>query len=260
MEIHRNVIRDIAALSAAAAVLGSVASASPVRYQIDPAHTYASFEAPHIGAISHWRGKFDRTGGGEIVLDRAAKTGTIAVTIDTSSIDFGLDKMNEHALSKDFFDVANFPRATYKGTIQFTGDTPTAVNGLLTLHGVTKPVTLTISGLKCIPDPMLKIERCGADATAVIDRGDFGIGNGVPMTGGEVKLQIQVERLMQAKQSSCVCFSAFVATATASCVRHGMCTDGRQPVRMMTSDREHEPEGFVARSEVPPAQRLKHSR
>jgi polyisoprenoid-binding protein YceI len=194
-----NVIRDIAALFAAATVLGSAASASPVRYQIDPAHTYASFEAPHISAISHWRGKFDRTEGGEIVLDRTAKTGTIQVTIDTSSIDFGLDKLNEHAKSKEFFDVANFPSATYKGTIQFTGDAPTSVSGQLTLHGVTKPVTLTISEVKCIPDPMLKIERCGADATAVIDRGDFGISYGVPMTGGEVKLQIQVEGLVQAK-------------------------------------------------------------
>ena len=194
-----NVIRDIAALFAAATALGPVASASPVYYRIDPMHTYVSFEAPHIGAISHWRGKFDRTESGEIMLDRTAKTGTIEVTIDTSSIDFGLDKMNEHARSKDFFDVANFPSATYKGKIQFTGDTPTSVNGQLTLHGVTKPVTLTISELKCIPDPMLKIERCGADATAAIDRGDFGVSYGVPMTGGEVKLQIQVEGLMQAK-------------------------------------------------------------
>jgi polyisoprenoid-binding protein YceI len=153
MEIHRNVFRDMAALSAVPAVLGSVASASTVRCQIDSAHTYASFEAPHIGAISHWRGKFDRTEGGEIVLDRAAKTGPIAVTIDTSSIDFGLDKMNEHAVSKDFSDVANFPRATYKGTIQFTGDAPAAVNGQLVLRGVTKPVTLTMSGSSAFPIP-----------------------------------------------------------------------------------------------------------
>jgi polyisoprenoid-binding protein YceI len=190
-------VRDIAVLIAAVTVLDVAASASPARYKIDPLHTYASFEAPHVGAISHWRGKFDRTEGGEIVLDRAARTGTVEVTIDTSSIDFGLEKMNEHAKSKDFFDVANFPTATYKGTIQFTGDTPTSVAGQLTLHGVTKPVTLTISSLKCIPDFTLKIERCGADASAVIDRGDFGVSYGIPMTGGEVKLQIQVEGLIQ---------------------------------------------------------------
>ncbi len=192
-----NVVRTIVTEIAAATMLNAAAFAAPAHYRIDPLHTYVSFEAPHIEAISHWRGKFDRTEGGEIVLDRAARTGTVAVTVDASSIDFGLDKMNEHAKSKDFFDVTNFPVAAYAGTIQFTGDTPTSVNGKLTLHGVTRPVNLTISSLKCISDYVLKIERCGADATAVIDRSDFGISYGVPMTGGEVKLQIQVEGLIQ---------------------------------------------------------------
>jgi polyisoprenoid-binding protein YceI len=193
-------LRNLLVLLPAATALGAVsASASPTHYRIDPTHTYVSFEAPHVAAISHWRGKFDRTEGGEIVLDRAAKTGSVEVTIDATSIDFGMDKMNEHAKSKEFLDVANFPTATYKGTIQFTGEPPTSVNGQLTLHGVTKPVTLAISSLKCIPDYMLKIERCGADASAQIDRGDFGISYGIPMTGGEVKLQIQVEGLIETK-------------------------------------------------------------
>jgi polyisoprenoid-binding protein YceI len=174
----------------------SAAADGPTHYRMDPLHTYVSFEAPHMKAISHWRGKFDRTQGGEIVLDRAARTGTVQVTIDTTSIDVGLEKLNEHLKSKDFFDVANFPTATYKGTIQFTGDEPTSVNGELTLHGVTKPVTLAIKSVKCIPDLMLNIERCGADATGEIDRGDFGVSYAAKMTGGDVRLQIQVEGLV----------------------------------------------------------------
>jgi polyisoprenoid-binding protein YceI len=187
----------IVAFIAAAVALDAVAATSgPTHYRMDTRHTYVSFEAPHIKAISHWRGKFDRTNGGEIVLDRAARTGTVEVTIDASSVDLGLEKLNEHVRSKDFLDVANFPTATYKGTIQFTGDEPTSFNGELTLHGVTKPVTLAITAVKCIPDMMLNIERCGADASGQIDRGEFGVNYGIPITGGDVKLQIQVEGLI----------------------------------------------------------------
>ena len=192
-------IRNIVALLAAVVAFDAAAAAEgPVHYRIDTNHTYASFEAPHIAAISHWRGKFDRTEGGEIVLDRRAKTGSVDVTIDAASVDLGLEKLNTHVKSKDFLDVSNFPTATYKGTIEFTGDTPTSVKGELTLHGVTKPVNLAIGSLKCIQDPMLKMERCGADATAEINRGDFGVNFAIPMTGSDVKLQIQVEGLAAA--------------------------------------------------------------
>jgi polyisoprenoid-binding protein YceI len=197
--IMRSVRNIFALLGAAIAFDAEVAWASPVHYRIDTMHTYASFEAPHIEAISFWRGKFDRTKGGEIVLDRAAKTGTVEVTIDASSVDLGLEKLNDHVKSKDFLDVASFPTATYKGAIQFTGDTPTSVKGELTLHGVTKPVTLAIRSLKCITDPMLRVERCGADVAAQIDRGDFGVNYGIPMTGSDVRLQIQVEGLVETK-------------------------------------------------------------
>jgi polyisoprenoid-binding protein YceI len=82
-------------------------------YNIEPNHTYPSFEADHFG-ISTWRGKFDKTSG-TIVLDRAAKTGSVDITIDTSSVDFGHAKMNEKARGKDLFDVAQYPTATFKG-------------------------------------------------------------------------------------------------------------------------------------------------
>jgi polyisoprenoid-binding protein YceI len=105
--------------------------------------------------------------------------------------------MNEHAKSKDMFNVEQFPTATYKGsTIKFQGDTPVAVEGELTLLGVTKPVTLNINKFKCIPHPMLKREVCGADASATFKRTDFGLNYGIAYGfQPEVKLAIQVEAL-----------------------------------------------------------------
>lgn len=165
-------------------------------YVIDPNHTYPSFEADHMG-ISVLRGKFDKTTG-TIVLDRAAKTGSVDITIDANTLDFGHEKLNAHAKSPDMFDVAKFPTATYKGkSIKFNGDTPVAVEGEFTLHGVTKPLTLTINKFKCIDHPMLKKEVCGADASATFSRADYGIGYGVPRFSPEVKLAIQVEAIKQ---------------------------------------------------------------
>jgi len=173
-----------------------VAVAAPVTYNLDPAHTYPSFEADHMGGLSVWRGKFTKSSG-TVVLDREAKTGTVEVNIDATSIDFGQAKMNEHAKSEELFDVAKFPTAVYKGKLaKFNGDAPTEVQGELTLHGVTKPVTLHIDQFLCKPHPMLKREVCGADASATINRKDFGVSYGEAYGFKmDVKLQIQVEGL-----------------------------------------------------------------
>ena len=180
-------------LAAAALALAS-ASAFAQTYNIEPNHTYPSFEADHMG-ISVLRGKFTKTSG-TIKLDRAAKTGTVDITVDASSIDFGHAKLNDHVKSPDMFDVAKYPTAVYKGKItQFNGDAPAKVDGELTLHGVTKPVTLTINKFKCIQHPMLKREACGADASAEFKRTDFGIAYGTPMFAPEVKLAIEVEAI-----------------------------------------------------------------
>ncbi|MBI3285602.1 MAG: polyisoprenoid-binding protein [Burkholderiales bacterium] len=175
-----------------------VVSAAPVfasTYNIEPNHTYPSFEADHMG-ISLWRGKFNKSSG-KIVLDSAAKTGSVDITIDAASIDFGHAKMNEHAKSKDIFNVAQFPTATYKGTaIKFEGDQPVAVQGEFTLLGVTRPLTLNINKFKCIQHPMLKREVCGADATAEFKRTDFGLNAGIAYGfAPEVRLAIQVEAI-----------------------------------------------------------------
>jgi polyisoprenoid-binding protein YceI len=183
------------ALLAAAATVGSAFAADT--YAIDPSHTYPSFEADHFGGLSVWRGKFTKTEG-TIVLDRAAKSGTVDLTIDPASIDFGNAKLDEHAKGAEMFDVAKFPSAGYKGKIVFKGDTPTSVDGQLTLHGVTKPVKLTINKFKCMVNPMLKKEVCGADASATFKRSDFGVSYGESYGFNmDVKLAIQVEGIKQ---------------------------------------------------------------
>jgi len=184
-------------LALLAAVFATGTTFASEIYKIEPNHTYPSFEADHLGGLSNWRGKFDKSDG-TIVLDRAAKTGTVDIVIDASSLDFGHAKLNEHAKGPDMFDVAKYPNATYKGKLVFKGDTPTAVDGELTLHGVTKPVKLKINQFKCIQHPMLKREVCGADASATFNRADFGVDYGVKMGfKPEVKLDIQVEAVKQ---------------------------------------------------------------
>ncbi|MDR5731052.1 YceI family protein [Caballeronia sp. LZ025] len=167
-------------------------------YQLDPNHTYPSFEADHFGGVSTWRGKFNKSSG-TVVLDRAEKTGTAEVTIDLASINTGNAKLDEHLQKAEFFDTAKYPTAVYKGTsIRFDGDKPVEVVGSLTMHGVTKPLNLKIESFKCFVNPMVKKEVCGTEATATFDRGDFGIDYGKSY-GFSLKtvLHIQAEGIKQ---------------------------------------------------------------
>ncbi len=179
----------------AAAGIGT-ASAAPVTYNVDPDHTHPSFEVDHFGGLSVWRGNFKKTSG-KITLDSAAKTGSVDITIDATSIDFAHDKLNQHVSSPEMLDTAKYPTATYQGTLGgFNAGQPTTVTGNLTLHGVTKPVTLTIDSFKCIQHPMLKREVCGADATGSFSRADFGVNYGQQYGfKQEVALRIQVEAI-----------------------------------------------------------------
>lgn len=170
--------------------LAGTAQAEPVEYTIDAQHTYPSFKAPHLG-LSFWRGKFNQSRG-SLTMDREAGTGTVRIEIDASSVDFGHDKMNEHAMNEDFFNVAEYPTITYEGRLRFDGDTPTGVDGKLTMLGVTQPVELTIDHFNCIDHPLYKVEACGADAHGQLDRADFGMTYG-GQAGTGVELQIQVE-------------------------------------------------------------------
>jgi polyisoprenoid-binding protein YceI len=185
------------ALTAAAVIATSLslsAVAAPVTYNLDPTHTYPNFEADHFGGLSVWRGKLTKTTG-TVTLDREAKTGSVDIAIDPASVDTGNPALDGKIKSDEFFDIAKFPAATYKGSkIVFKGDTPVEVIGDLTLHGVTKPVTLKIKTFKCIMHPMYKREVCGADVEASFDRADFGLDWGKSYGFSMLtKLQIQVE-------------------------------------------------------------------
>jgi polyisoprenoid-binding protein YceI len=175
-----------------AAAFALPAAAEQETYTVDPAHTYPSFEVNHLG-FSTSRGMFTRTTG-KIVLDRANKTGSIDITIDTRSLFTGDERRDKHLRADDFFHVEMFPEMTYRSnTIRFRGDNPVAVEGELTLLGVTRPVSLGIDSFNCGTHPINRKPVCGADATATIKRSEFGMDAYVPAVGDQVTLRIGIE-------------------------------------------------------------------
>ncbi|MFG6465989.1 YceI family protein [Roseateles sp. BYS87W] len=172
-----------------------LAQAAPTAFVIEPTHTYPSFEADHMG-LSMWRGKINKTSG-SLSYDKADGSGSVDVTMDLASIDFGLDAMNAWARGEKFFNVAQNPTANFKGKFDgATAGVPSRVVGELTLNGKTRPVTLTIHQLKCIQHPMFKRELCGADASGSFNREDFGLTAGKDYGFKmDVNLRIQVEAI-----------------------------------------------------------------
>lgn len=174
----------------------TIAGAAPMTYEIDSNHTYPTFEADHMGGLSKWRGKINSTSG-TIVLDREAGSGSVDLTMDLGSLDFGHEGMTNHAKSEDMFHVEMYPNATYTGELTgFQNGSPTRVEGELTMHGQTHPVALSIGSFKCMQHPMQGREVCGADASAEIDRSTWGIDYGAPMFNMGVTLRISIEALV----------------------------------------------------------------
>lgn len=172
------------------------AAAAPETYVIDGTHTFPRFEYSHFG-FSTQLSRFDSTTG-KIVIDKAAKTGSVDVTIDAKSVNTGYATFNNHIQGADFLDTAKYPTITYKSTkLNFNGDTLASVDGNLTVKGVTKPVTLTVTSFKCMPHPMLKKDACGANAVAKILRSDFNAGKYAPNVGDEVTLTFAVESIKE---------------------------------------------------------------
>lgn len=178
-------------------------AAAPESYALDPYHTYPHFSVDHLGLSTLW-GRFDRSSG-KFTLDRAAKTGSLELTVDTASLSTGdNDKgarpraRDEHLKSADFFNVAEFPRMTYKAdSVKFNGDAPSEVSGTLTLLGVSRPLTLKIERWVCKDHPFSKKPVCGGNASGAIRRTDFGMKYGVPAVGDEIRLYVGFEAYRQ---------------------------------------------------------------
>jgi polyisoprenoid-binding protein YceI len=175
-----------------AAAVATPAFAAPENYTVDPGHTFPSFEVSHLGFSTH-RGRFNKTEG-KIVLDTAAKSGSIDITIDANSISTGGEKLETHLKAEDFFNVAKFPTLTFKSSkLKFDGDKLVGADGDFTLLGVTKPVSLTVTNFKCGPHPFNKKPVCGAEVSGTVKRSEFGMKYGLPAVGDDIKLLIQVE-------------------------------------------------------------------
>jgi len=184
-----------AALVLAAAV-AAPALAAPETFVIDGTHTFPRFSYNHFG-YSTQLSRFDKTSG-KVVFDKVAKTGSVDIVIDTKSVNTGYTTFNDHIQGEDFLDTAKFPTATFKSTkVIFEGDKPAKVEGNLTLKGVTKPVTLTVTSFQAMPHPMLKKDAIGANAYTVVKRSEFNAGKYAPNVGDEVRIDIGLEAIKE---------------------------------------------------------------
>lgn len=192
-------MKRFATLTAAVVLAAGLATplfAAPVTYVVDGTHTYPRFSYQHLG-LSTQLSRFDKTTG-TVVLDKAARTASVDIVIDMTSVDTGYATFDEHIQGPDFLDTAKHPTATFKSTkVKFDGDRPVAVDGQLTIKGITRPVTLQITRFVNMEHPMQKKDAIGADASVVIKRSDFNAGMYVPAVGDEVTISIALEALRQ---------------------------------------------------------------
>ncbi len=164
-----------------AALLGAgAASAETASYRIDGDHTYATFAIDHFGASVN-RARFNQVTGA-VRFDKAAKTGQIDVTVDVKSVHSGSKAFDQHLMAADLFNAAKHPTMRFvSDRMVFEGDRLKEVPGQLTLLGQTHPVTLKAHQFNCYPNPMAKVEACGGDFEAVIDRTVWGMNAMVEM-------------------------------------------------------------------------------
>ena len=189
-------IQRIAAALALTSAVATSALAAPLTYGVDGTHTFPRFSYSHFG-YSTQLSSFSKTTG-NVVFDAEAKKGSVDIVIDTKSVSTGFVDFNEHIQGEDFLDTAKFPQATFKSTkVVCEGDKPKSVEGNLTIKGVTKPVTLTVTSFQAMPHPMLKKPAIGANAFTVIKRSEFNAGKYAPYVGDEVRIDIAIEALAQ---------------------------------------------------------------
>jgi polyisoprenoid-binding protein YceI len=161
-------------------------------YIIDAGHTYASFEVDHLG-FSTQRGQFNRTSG-SVQFDPEARSGNIDIRIDVASLDTGLELRDDVLRGESWFNAKDYPDILFRGQrFIFDQDKPVAVEGTLVMLAEARPMRLEITRFKCGLNLANRKRGCGADAHGSLHRSDFGLHNGIPFIGDEVRLRIQVE-------------------------------------------------------------------
>jgi len=178
---------------------GFLSLASAVRaadFNIDPYHSSVSFKIKHV--IGKVTGHFDKFTGTFSYEAGKPQTWSAMSTIESASVNTGIEKRDNHLRTPDFFDVTKYPTLTFKstGVTDVVGD-KAKLHGDLTMHGVTKPVVLDLEVAGVVKDPMGAGNRAGATATGHVDRTDFGIGpTSGPMAGAigkDVEITIETE-------------------------------------------------------------------
>jgi polyisoprenoid-binding protein YceI len=191
-------MKSIKRIAATLAFTGALASAlaAPVTYDVDGTHTFPRFSYSHFG-YSTQLSSFSKTTG-KVVFDAEAKTGSVDIVIDMKSVNTGFADFNGHLQGEDFLDTAKFPTATFKSTkVVFEGDKPKSIEGQLTIKGVTKPVTLSVTGFQAMPHPIMKKPALGANAFTTIKRTEFNAGKYAPYVGDEVRIDVAIEAVAQ---------------------------------------------------------------
>ena len=182
-----------AAIALSTLAIGSV-MAAPVTYAVDSSHTFPRFSYSHMG-YSTQLSSFTNTSG-TVVFDTAAKSGSVDIVIDMTTVNTGSVDFNGHIQGDGFLDTAKFPKATFKSTkVVFDGDKPASVEGQLTIKGVTKAVTLTVTSFQALPHPMMKVPVLGANAFTNLKRTEFGAGKYAPFVGDDVRIDIAIEAI-----------------------------------------------------------------
>jgi polyisoprenoid-binding protein YceI len=169
---------------------------SAEKYDIDPSHSGVVFGWNHFG-FSNPTARFDEIEG-SVLLDKADLTkSSISVTLPLQGLDTGVSKLDEELKSPEFFDAAKYPAITFRSTkVEKTGENGLKVTGELTVHGVTKVVTLDAKvnkiGIFEIPG-VIKAPAAGFDATTIIKRSDFGVTKYLPVVSDEIPVRITLD-------------------------------------------------------------------
>ena len=182
-------------LALVALLFASLPAFAAEKYDIDPAHSAVIFSWNHFG-FSNPSARFDKIEG-SVQLDKADLTkSSVSVTLPLEALDTGVAKLDEHLKSPDFFDAAKYPTITFKSTkVEKAGDNGLKITGDLTVHGVTKPVTLNAKVNKIALFEMgpYKAQAAGFDAETVIKRSDFGVNKYVPNVSDEIPVRITLD-------------------------------------------------------------------